>query len=519
MEDWVSAGDRLPVPVTAYGPLQLLARQVHVLANTGRSPEALEAADAFLAIARAVGDDKSAAFLTQAKMYAYLDMGRVPEAVALGEELLASHRAADRVIEEAKTLCDLAHMQVIQTQYVDGMRNLARAGVLLDAGPQGTDRHRSATCSFAMAATAAEMYETAATAYERLCALDSPTRTTSFDLVYASTLLFWGLRLEHVGRADESAMRLRRSAAITRRWLDHHPGDPCSAAALALALAKLGEVIEGEKLAREAIMPLRQGESYQYARMAHLALGISRRVQGDLTGSRREFLAARDLSGFGGRPDERPIIRYEMGLTALALDDCQSSRDLFDAVAGQVRELWRLRLQRLGMLRQARQREEVEAARARAEQEILRDALTGLGNRRRFDLLLNDDLRTPLVVLLIDLDHFKAVNDAYSHSAGDRVLREVGAVLRTHCRPGDEAVRYAGDEFVLFLRCEPAAAREVAERIRLAVARADILPGVRLTVSIGMAVLTDGMTGDEVFRVADERLYAAKWSGRNAIAA
>src|SRR4029450_8392545 len=126
-------------------------------------------------------------------------------------------------------------------------------------------------------------------------------------------------------------------------------------------------------------------------------------------------------------------------------------------------ELWRLRLHRLGRLRQARQREEVEAARARAQQEILRDALTRLGNRRRFDLLLNDDLRTPLVMLLIDLDHFKAVNDAYSHSAGDRVLREVGAVLRTHCRPGDEAVRYAGDEFVLFLRCEPTAAREVAE--------------------------------------------------------
>jgi len=55
--------------------------------------------------------------------------------------------------------------------------------------------------------------------------------------------------------------------------------------------------------------------------------------------------------------------------------------------------------------------------------------------------------------------------------------------------------------------------------IRAAVARADILPGVHLTVSVGMAVLSDGMTGDDLFRVADERLYAAKWSGRNAIAA
>jgi diguanylate cyclase len=519
MDDWFAADARLPVPVTAYGPLQLLAKRVHILATTGRSPEALGAADAYLAIARAVGDDRSAAFLTQAKMYAFLDMGRVPEALALGEELLAAHRAAGRVIEEAKTLCDLAQMHVIQTRYVDGMRNLARAGVLLDAAPQGTNRHRSATCSFAAAAAAAEMYETAATAYERLCALDSTARTTSFDLVYATTLLYWGLRLAHVGRPDECAVRLRRSAEITRRWLDHHPGDPCSAALRALALAKLGEVVEAEKLAREAVMPLRQGESYQFARMAHLALGISRRAQGDLTESRRELLAARDLTAFGPRPDERPIIRYEMGLTALGLADDQSSRDLFDAIEGQVRELWRLRLQRLTMLRQARQREELEAARARVEQEILRDALTGLGNRRRFDLLLGAELRLPMVVLLIDLDHFKAVNDAYSHSAGDRVLREVAAILRANCRSGDEAVRYAGDEFVLFLRCEPAAARDVAERIRQAVARADILSGVRLTVSVGIAVLREGMTGDDLFRIADERLYAAKWSGRNAIAA
>jgi diguanylate cyclase len=504
MGDGFSAGDRLPVPVTAYGPLHLLARRVHILASTGHSPEALEAADAYLAVAHAVGDDRTVSFLTQAKMYAYLDMGRVPEAVALGGQLLAAHRAAGRVVEEAKTLCDLAQMHVIQTRYADGMHHLARAAVLLDAGPQGTDRHRSATCSFALAAAAAEMYETA---------------TTSFDLVYATTLLFWGLRLAHVGRPDECAARLRRSAAITRRWLDHHPGDPCSTAVQALALAGLGEVIQAEKLAREAVMPLREGESYQYARMAHLALGISRRVQGDLTDSRRELLAAMELTKYGGRPDERPIIRYEMGLTAIGLDGGQASRDLFEAVAGQVRELWRLRLQRLGMLRQARQREEVETARARAEQEVLRDPLTGLGNRRRFDLLLGEDLRPPLVVLLIDLDHFKAVNDAYSHTAGDRVLREVATILRAHCRPGDEAVRYAGDEFVLFLRDGPVAAREVAERIRLAVARSDILPGVRLTVSVGMATLTEGMTGDDLFRTVDERLYAAKYSGRNAIAA
>jgi diguanylate cyclase (GGDEF)-like protein len=403
------------------------------------------------------------------------------------------------------------------------MRNLARAGALLDGCPAGTDRHRSAMCSFAAAATTAEMYELAAEAYERLCAFDSPGRTTSFDLVYATTLLYWGLRLAHVGRTSESTVRLRRSAFITRRWLERNASDPCVLAAQALALAKLGDVVAAEKLAREAIPPLRQGESHQHARMAHLAFGISLRDHGDLLGARREFLAARDLSAYSPRPDERPIIRFEMALTALELDGGQPSRDLFDVVEGQVRELWRLRLQRLAMLRQARQREETETARARAEQEILRDALTGLGNRRRFDVLLGEvdsgEAGPPMVLLLVDLDHFKAVNDAYSHSAGDRALREVAEILRSHCRPGDEAVRYAGDEFVLFLRGDAPGGREVAERIRTAVARADILSGVRLTVSVGMAVLAEGMTGDDLFRVADERLYAAKFSGRNAIAA
>jgi diguanylate cyclase (GGDEF)-like protein len=522
MTEWIEVDRRLPVPVTAYGPLHLLARRVHRLGTTGRAQEAIAAADAFAVIARLTGDERTVGFLIQGKMYANLAMGRLPEAQFFGEELLRRHRAAGNALGEAKALCDLAQLHVLESRFVDGMRNLARAAVLLNAVPTG-DRHRSAMCSYADAAAAAEMYETAAAAYERLTAFDGPGNASSFDLVYATTLLYWGLRLAHVGRTAESHMRLRRSAAITRRWLDRHAGDPCVLAAHALAMAKLGHPAIAEKLARFAVMPLRAGESYQYARMAHLALGISLRDQGLLPESRREFLAAQDLCAFSPHPDERPIIGFEMGLTALELDGGQSSRDLFAAVESQVRELWRLRMQRVGMLRQARQREEVEAARARAEREILRDALTGLGNRRRFDHLLAQidraELRPPLVLLLIDLDHFKAVNDAYSHSAGDRVLREVAGILRAHCRSGDEAVRYAGDEFVLFLHADAEQGREAAERIRLAVARADILAGVRLTVSVGMAALTDGMTGDDLFRAADERLYSAKWSGRNAIAA
>jgi diguanylate cyclase len=514
------SGDRrVPVPVTVYGPLHLLAIRVHRMASDGRAHEAVTAADAYQTIARAVRDDRTGRFLTQGKMYALLATGRLIEAAALGEELL---RTAGSLLSEAKARCDLAQLHLLRGHYLDCMQHLARAGALLKVGPPGTDRHRSAMCSFAEAATAAEMYETAATAYDQLCAADNLRGSTAFDLVHAVTLLYWGMRLAHVGRAEEARSRLRRSAEITRLRLDAEP-DAHTTAVHALALAKLGETTLAEKLAREAIMPLRTGGTYQYARMAHLALGISLRAHGYPHEARREIIAARELSEHGSRPDERPIIRFELALTALELDDGQSTRDLFEAVEGQMRELWRLRLQRLAMLRQAGQREEADAARIRAEQEVLRDPLTGLGNRRKFDLLIEEVDRSggsrPLTVLLIDLDHFKAVNDAYSHSAGDLALREVATILRAHCRTGDEAVRYAGDEFVVFLQGDGTTGREVAERIRTAVAAAAILPGARLTVSVGVATWSPGMSGDALFRAADDRLYAAKWSGRNTTAA
>ncbi|GAA2491572.1 GGDEF domain-containing protein [Winogradskya humida] len=515
MADWISRDDRLPVPVTAYGPLHLLARHVHRLSDTGQAHEAITAADAYLVIARIVRDEKSVRFLIQGKMYALLALGRVNEAYPLAMALLHSQRAAGSVLGEAKALCDLARIHLLGGHYVDCMRNLARAGVLLGTAPAETDRHRSALCSFATAATAAELYEAAADAYEQL-----RHSTSSFDLVHAVTLLYWGLRLAHVGRSEEARSRLRRSAEITRAWLETHP-DPTITAMHALALAKLGETTVAEKLARSVIMELRTGGSHQYARMAHLALGISLRAHGFPQEARREFIAARDLTEEGSRPDERPIIRFELALTALDLDSGQASRDLFETVEGQVRELWRLRLQRLAMLRQARQREETEAARARAEREILRDPLTGLGNRRRFDLLIgavSPAREAPLTLLLIDLDHFKAVNDIHSHSVGDLALREVAAILRAHCRQGDEAVRYAGDEFVIFLGEGAEAGSEVGERIRMAVADADILTDLHMTVSVGVATWSSGMTGEQLFQAADSRLYAAKWSGRNTTA-
>jgi diguanylate cyclase len=525
--------EHLPVPMSAYGPLIPLSLRVHALSHTGRCDEALTAADAYIRLATVAGDERTVSFLIQGKMYANLMLGRHTEALAIGADLLRRHQATGYALGEAKTLADLAELCVLDGRYVEGMRHLARSALLLDAVPRRDDRYRSAVASLAEAANAAELYETAAAAYERLFGTASHPKPAgpadTFQLSYAITLLYWGYRLDHIGRYGEAAGRLRHAATLSRRWTEVFvlSGPPSAAlntkAMLAAALAKLGDHDEARRLAEEIVVPLRSTEHYWAARLAHLALGICLRATGDHTAARREFVAAEQLCAYTSRPDERLIIRYEMALLAVDRHGPEATRDLFDGIADQVHHLWGLRLQRLAMLRQARQREELETARARAESALLVDPLTGLGNRRRFDQLMADaELLQPTTLLVIDVDKFKLVNDHYSHSAGDEVLRGIGAILRAHCRAAaDIPVRFAGDEFTVFLHTDLDGGREVAERIRAAVAGWDfshVTPGMTISISTGVAALLPGMTGEDLFHAADARLYEAKRRGRNQVA-
>ena len=177
------------------------------------------------------------------------------------------------------------------------------------------------------------------------------------------------------------------------------------------------------------------------------------------------------------------------------------------------------------MLRQARQREELETERARTELALIRDPLTGLGNRRHFDQLMASidagTLPSPVALLLLDVDRFKVINDTYSHSVGDQVLRTIASVLLEQCRAEDLPVRYAGDEFTIFVHADLTGAIRIADRIRLAIRRTDferIAAGLPVSVSIGVARLRPGMTSDDLFRAADHKLHEAKRRGRDRIA-
>jgi len=159
------------------------------------------------------------------------------------------------------------------------------------------------------------------------------------------------------------------------------------------------------------------------------------------------------------------------------------------------------------------------------------DGLTGLYNRRFFEEVLRIEtdraLRSgqPVSVLVMDLDHFKRVNDSHGHEAGDAVLREVARRLARAARPSDIVARYGGEEFVVLLPgAETEALGEVAERLRVAMAGEPVeLPGparlrLQVTASLGGASYpTHAARVDDLIRTADRALYAAKARGRNGV--
>jgi diguanylate cyclase (GGDEF)-like protein len=524
----------LPVPVSAYGPLRPLHDHAYELSQTSRPQEALVAVDAYEPVARAFGDEKTVGFLLQARMYAYLNLGWLPEALAAGERLLSHHQSSGSTVAVAKTLADQAGVYLDSGQVSEAMRCLARAELLLERTTVRNERYVSALNSLVAAALDAELYERAHAAYRQISQLRPGTgRTDALDMhefTHAEVLLEWGLRLDQLGDRDDAWSRLRAAEAIFERWCDTSTGPEAPdarlwvAAPYAVTLAKLGDIDQAFGLAAGIVVPLRAHGDWRLAQQAHLALGMALRAKGDLSGARRELLAAQQLSP-ERHASGRLIVGFELAeLNAQELGE-DATRDLRTMIRDQARELWRQRLQRLGMLRQARQREEQEQARRQAEAALLHDPLTGLANRRRFDQVMVDldtgRLPEPTVLLLIDVDTFKAINDTYSHTVGDQVLREIAAIVAAHCRAQDVPVRYAGDEFVVFLHADLEAARRIAERIRSAVRDADlrrVAPGLVVSVSIGAAALLPGMSAEDLFKAADANLYRAKRAGRDRVA-
>jgi diguanylate cyclase len=174
----------------------------------------------------------------------------------------------------------------------------------------------------------------------------------------------------------------------------------------------------------------------------------------------------------------------------------------------------------------AREVEKLKEELIHARREASVDALTGLQNRRTFDVVLTDLVarNEPFGLIIMDVDHFKEINDQHGHLIGDRVLRQLAKLMSTSTRTTDTVTRYGGEEFAILLpRTRLQEARKIAEKLcatigRLKMRRTDNGADLgRITASFGVAEHLREESGNDSVARADEALYKAKRSGRNRV--
>jgi diguanylate cyclase (GGDEF)-like protein len=312
---------------------------------------------------------------------------------------------------------------------------------------------------------------------------------------------------------------------------------------LTVAMGNLGEVLvlqghgaEARPLLQEALaIADRQGFAAQVLRIRS-TVGELQLLQGRPLEAWSEWQSA--LAACRGQDPFATEIRLHHGLwrCARALGRSEQALDHLETY---------LQLERLRSLRQlhgqsalfvtrveaeqVRRQAERERARAvLAEHDSRRDALTRLGNRRdveqRAPQLLEQARRSgrPATVAMIDVDHFKRINDRHGHAVGDAVLATLGSMLRQNTRDDDLVARIGGEEFLLLLAdADQARAIDIAERLCRQVARHDwgaVAPGLQTSLSIGLAA-GPPLDLQDMTRRADRALYQAKQQGRNRVQA
>lgn len=444
----------------------------------------------------------------------------------------------------AQALALLARCSLDEGRMLTAMDALADALALLEGCEPSTEDDAVACLALAMVLTRILLVEPAAelaARAERLATLLARANdAASLRIIWialarclAETHTLWACYLDLTGDQAKAERRYGVAASAARRFhrvaVEIDSTDEQDAAILLVEFAELGlsrraghrcdpasgsspadlaheEAIRSalQRLPPQGELPLRRGqELIGRIGLARLLAARGEREQA------RAVLGVSDPTTAGAWADVLDVVRAELEDAAhhpaVAL-----WRDL--AVAALAR-VWRERGSRFVDLRQRIAQRQLRWRRAATEGELLRDPLTGLGNRRRLAVELDREVSS---VLFIDVDRFKRINDDFSHEIGDLVLRRLAGILRSCCRSPDVIIRYGGDEFVVLLG-RGSNASALGERVLDRVRGEDwstLTGGHAVTVSVGAAA---ALTLHDALRQSDAAMLAAKQAGRNSL--
>ena len=339
----------------------------------------------------------------------------------------------------------------------------------------------------------------------------------------AAALLALGQAHQHLGQQPRAEWLLREALAASRR-----SGQPLAEAEALLALgehrAQHAEGGDTDALLGEALRHAERLQADHVAARAHAALSRwherQQRFERALQHHQAFHACQQRVQGQAVQRRLRQLLsRADMDRVERA---AEAHRRRGDALAEALDESRAAERQKEELLQTLQHQAELLRQLARE------DGLTGVANRRWLDASLARERERarrhghPLSVAMIDLDHFKSINDRCSHHVGDEVLRRLGRLLRDTCRQGDLVGRYGGEEFLVVLVETPlASARQVCEKLRRLVAGLDVQglhPSLaRVTVSIGVAGDAEDPVATDLVQLADRELYRAKREGRNRV--
>jgi diguanylate cyclase (GGDEF)-like protein len=505
-----------------------LALRLLVTLNSreGLAEQAIAAGQAVLPTLRESGDDAARADVLCNMGMAFLDLGLNQEALDHISESVEAARACG----DARLLC-LAYNRVGLAnghlgRYEEGERFLADSLAMARELQNEEEIYRALTNLGVVASDAFDAFESRGDAAAALEAIERARRHGEEALIVArrsGNAYREALTLSNLGRYLGVSGRER--AAFT--LLDHARALALENDHRALVLACDGnraELLVREKRHDEAIPLLREilaGAQELYANSmvqdTHLQLYLAHKARGELAEALTHLEAYHALTK--EQLEQRNDAQSRLMMNRLELDQ---------ALFGAERSRMQAELQRVRAEQMAAEAERLQAQARELGRYVLADPLTGLGNRRQVERelprLLSHSERSgePLAVAVLDLDHFKQVNDRFGHAVGDAVLMAAADLFRARVRGGDLIARMGGEEFlIVFAHASLEWAREACERLRLAIEGHDwahLAPGLQVTISIGLCLASAQRDGAQLLEQADLALYRAKNEGRNRVA-